>query len=78
MIGIALLAFIVVVGISRYVSLGSLLVVWCFPVYTLMMYTKEDTFVLLLVFSLIFTTLAYIKHAGNIKRLAQGTERKLF
>lgn len=78
MIGIALLAFIVVVGISRYVSLGSLLVVWCFPVYTLMMYPKEDTFVLLLVISLIFTTLAYIKHAGNIKRLAQGTERKLF
>ena len=78
MIGIALLAFIVVVGISRYVSLGSLLVVWCFPVYTLMMYTKEDTFVLLLVISLVFTTLAYIKHAGNIKRLAQGTERKLF
>lgn len=78
MIGIALLAFIVVVGISRYVSLGSLLVVWCFPVYTLMMYTKEDIFVLLLVLSLIFTALAYIKHAGNIKRLAQGTERKLF
>lgn len=78
MIGIALLAFIVVVGISRYVSLGSLLVVWCFPVYTLMMYTKEDIFLLLLVLSLIFTTLAYIKHAGNIKRLAQGTERKLF
>lgn len=78
MIGIALLAFIVVVGISRYVSLGSLLVVWCFPFYTLMMYTKEDTFVLLLVISLVFTTLAYIKHAGNIKRLAQGTERKLF
>lgn len=78
MIGTALLAFILLVGISRYVSLGSLLVVWCFPVYTLMMYTKEDIFVVLLVISLVFTTLAYIKHAGNIKRLAHGTERKLF
>ena len=31
----------------------------------------------LLALALTFTTLAYIKHAGNIKRLLNGTERKI-
>lgn len=78
MIGVGLAVFIAVVGISRYVSLGSLIVVWYFPIYTYIMYRGTDLFVLLLILSLIFTGLAYFKHAGNIKRLLNGTERKLF
>lgn len=77
MIGIGLALFIGVVAITRYVSLGSLIVVWYFPIYTILQYGNTKQFAIMLVVSLIFTLLAYIKHAGNIKRLLSGTERKL-
>ncbi|MCH5265659.1 MAG: glycerol-3-phosphate 1-O-acyltransferase PlsY [Lachnospiraceae bacterium] len=77
MIGIGLVVFILVVAVTRYVSLGSLIVVWFFPIYTIAHQRDSRYFPILLVVSLIFTALAYIKHAGNIKRLMNGTERKL-
>ena len=79
MIAVGLLVFIVVVAITRYVSLGSLIVVWYFPIYVILQfrYCRLPMFVGLLLLSLCFTALAYIKHAGNIKRLLDGTERKL-
>ncbi len=77
MIGVGLLIFIVVVAITRYVSLGSLIVVWFFPVYTVLEYRASGLFVYMMAVSVLFTALAYFKHAGNIKRLLNGTERKL-
>ena len=77
MIGVGLLIFIVVVAITRYVSLGSLIVVWFFPVYTILEYRASGLFVYMIAVSVLFTALAYFKHAGNIKRLLNGTERKL-
>lgn len=78
MVGIGLSLFIAIVALTRYVSLGSLVVVWFFPIYTSIMYRQTEMFIFLLILSLVFTALAYIKHAGNIKRLLNGTERKLF
>lgn len=78
MIFIGLAIFIVVVGITRYVSLGSLIVLWYFPIYVILKFRDSDFFIVMLVLGLIFVALAYIKHAGNIKRLLSGTERKLF
>ncbi len=78
MIGIGLALFIGIVAATRYVSLGSLAVVWYFPIYTCIMYRGTRQFIFLLILSLVFTALAYVKHAGNIKRLLNGTERKLF
>lgn len=77
MIAAGLLIFILVVAVTRYVSLGSLIVVWYFPVYTILQYRYWHGFAGLLVLSLVFTGLAYFKHAGNIKRLMEGTERKI-
>ena len=79
MIGVFLAVFIIVVGITRYVSLGSLIVVWYFPLYVILEYHGIETslFVIMLVIALIFTALAYFKHAGNIRRLMNHTERKL-
>lgn len=79
MIGIGLALFIIVVAITRYVSLGSLIVVWYFPVYVILQYggIGNPMFAGLLALALIFTLLAYVKHAGNIKRLINHTERKL-
>ena len=72
-------AVIVVVGITRYVSLGSLIVVWYFPLYVILEYHGIETslFVIMLLIALLFTALAYFKHAGNIRRLMNHTERKL-
>ena len=77
MIGIGLVLFILVVGVTRYVSLGSLIVVWYFPIYTVLERRDSRYFGILLAVSLLFTALAYIKHIGNIRRLLSGTERKL-
>lgn len=77
MIGIGLALFILVVALTRYVSLGSLIVVWYFPIYVMLQYRNSEMFIGLLVLALVFTLLAYVKHAGNIKRLLNGTERKL-
>lgn len=79
MIAIGLVVFIGVVAVTRYVSLGSLIVVWYFPIYVILryQYCKMPMFLGLLVLALSFTVLAYVKHAGNIKRLLNGTERKL-
>lgn len=77
MIGIFLPVFIAVVAITRYVSLGSLIVVWFFPIYAVLQYRESGAFAIILLVSLLFTALAYFKHAGNIKRLFAGTERKL-
>lgn len=77
MIGLFLLVFIAIVAITRYVSLGSLVVVWFFPIYSVIMYRDSFPFLFILVVSLLFTALAYWKHAGNVKRLLNGTERKI-
>ena len=79
MIAAGLAIFIVTVAITKYVSLGSLIVVWYFPIYVILRYRNYgwQMFTLLMVSSLCFTALAYIKHSGNIKRLLNGTERKL-
>lgn len=74
---IGLTIFVVVVAITRYVSLGSLIVVWYIPIFSIMHYRGEEFFPIILVISLIFTILAYIKHGANIKRLLNGTENKL-
>lgn len=77
MIGLGLLVFIMVVAVTRYVSLGSLIVIWYFLIYSVIEYRNWGGFPALLVLSVLFIGLAYFKHAGNIKRLMNGTERKL-
>lgn len=69
--------FVAVVAITRYVSFGSLIVVWYIPLFTLYKYLDHEYFWIMMVVSLLFTLLAYIKHAPNIKRLLNGTENKL-
>ncbi|MFA9463643.1 MAG: glycerol-3-phosphate 1-O-acyltransferase PlsY [Velocimicrobium sp.] len=74
---IGLIVFICVVGYTRYVSVGSLIVAWLLPINTVLFYRNEDDFTYMLVLCLIFTALAYWRHKENIKRLCSGTERKI-
>ncbi|MEE3392768.1 MAG: glycerol-3-phosphate 1-O-acyltransferase PlsY [Lachnospiraceae bacterium] len=76
---IGVLAFIVIVAITRYVSVGSLLVVaLLMPINTIVYYRDNPYFVHMLIISLIIMALDYIRHSANIKRLIAGKENKLF
>jgi len=73
-IPIAAPLFILVVAVTRYVSLGSLFVAVFFPVWIMIRHTG-DLHMLMLSFA--FMILAFFKHRGNIKRLMNGTENKI-
>jgi len=78
-LSIALLTFIVIVWISRYVSLGSLLAALVFiGVLVLQRFVMGDFIpnVLLIVSGLI-VLLIWIAHRENIKRLVSGSENKI-
>lgn len=73
-IPVGLPIFVAVVAITRYVSVGSLLVAILFPVWIAIRFPGE---IHMLVVTLIFMLLAFIKHRSNIKRLLSGTENKI-
>jgi len=68
----SLVLFVAVVALTRYVSLGSILAALLFPGYMLLL-RLPGTLVLL---SLPILAVILIRHAGNIRRLLSGTERK--
>lgn len=74
---ICLVIFIASVALTKYVSLGSLLVNLCFPIGIALYYHGRPEFLHMLILSLIFPALSIFKHRENIKRLLHGTERKL-
>lgn len=74
---VAAAIFLFIVLLTRYVSLGSLIVVWTLPAYILLVFKENPAFVHMLLLSLVFVVLAYVRHRENIKRLFHGTERKL-
>lgn len=70
----ALPIFILAVAITRYVSVGSLLVSIAFPLWVAIRNPGE---LHMLLIALIYTVLAFIKHSSNIKRLLTRTENKI-
>ena len=66
--------FVISVALTRYVSVGSLLLAVLFPAWVYIFYPKE---LHMLIVALIFMALAFIKHRSNIKRIINGTENKL-
>ncbi|MGI6045928.1 MAG: glycerol-3-phosphate 1-O-acyltransferase PlsY [Eggerthellaceae bacterium] len=66
--------FALAVVISKYVSLGSILAAIACPFISLVLFWGEP-------FAILFATLAAVTvlwaHRGNIKRLREGTERKI-
>ncbi|MDF2843884.1 MAG: hypothetical protein K0R00_2310 [Herbinix sp.] len=70
----ALPVFIAIVALTRYVSLGSLFVAVFLPVWIFIRYPGD---LHMLILSLAFMVVAFIKHTANIKRLLNGTENKI-
>ena len=71
--GILLLVFLVAVILTRYISLGSVLAAFSFPVSAFFFGLP----LIVNIFALLYATLLIAKHHGNIARLVKGQERKL-
>ena len=67
-----LLGFIIVVGFTKYISLGSILGIATGPIIMILKGNKAGFFATLFLF-----LLSVYGHRANIKRLLNGTERKL-
>lgn len=67
----------VVLMVSHYVSLASMVAGCCFPVFTLLS-PKVNESVPFVIFSFVITILLIFTHRKNISRLRAGTESKTF
>lgn len=82
--------FVTLVGITKMVSLGSVVMALTYPVFTYFFYAPtvsslvtpldvirpyEQYFVT--AFALVFSIIVFIKHRENIKRIFKGTENKI-
>ncbi|OPX44246.1 glycerol-3-phosphate acyltransferase [Ruminiclostridium hungatei] len=73
-LGLILLGiFAVIVAVTRYVSLGSIIASAAFPVGAAI----KGNGPVFIVFSAVLAILAVARHSGNIKRLLSGSEAKL-
>jgi glycerol-3-phosphate acyltransferase PlsY len=79
-LGAAMVVFAVAVGLTRYVSLGSMLGAVAFPVALCWLTSGEldrDARAALLVSSGLIAMLVLVRHRANLQRLLAGTENKL-
>lgn len=67
------LIFVIVIGISRYVSLGSICAAAMLPVLTLLVYYSG----IYTLMSLVIAVMVIFRHRTNIERLRNGTEKKI-
>ncbi|HGM3505502.1 TPA: glycerol-3-phosphate 1-O-acyltransferase PlsY [Clostridioides difficile] len=67
-----LAVFILVVAITKYVSLGSVVGIGCSPIFMIIVKNKAG-----LIVALFLTASVIYNHRANIKRLLNGTERKI-
>ncbi len=73
-IGLILLAiFLITVAITRWGSLGSIIMAALYPVLTYIFYKD----LILTVIAVVFAVIIIYKHKSNIKKIANGTENKL-
>lgn len=73
-IPVGLPIFVISIAITKYVSVGSLLVSLTFPIWVAV---KNQGEIHMLLVAFAYTISAFIKHSSNIKRLINGTENKI-
>lgn len=75
---ICMLLFGVVFGLTRYVSLGSILAAVAFPIIVLLqkVWLGDDVSYYLIGFSIVAAVLIVVTHLANIKRLLLGEENR--
>lgn len=81
---IALITFLLVVILTRYVSLGSMIIVTEFTVFLIVFgqmglyHMPQTALIEMYVVGALLTAMAIYRHRANIVRLAKGTENKIF
>lgn len=70
---ILLAVFIIVVVVTKYVSLGSLIMAVLYPIFIYIFYKS----IVLTVIALVFTIIVFIAHRENILKLVNHTESKI-
>ena len=76
-VGILVLVFILVVGISKYISLGSVVCAALLPILAYFMPVRDSaTRIPLVIISLVVGIFVIYKHKANIQRLMEGKENK--
>ena len=68
---------IVVVAITRYMSVASIITAIAFPVFTAIICRGHQSYGLFVLFSTMAAALALFQHRGNIQRLIRGEENRL-
>ena len=72
-----LLTEIVVVAVTRYMSIASLITAVMFPVFTAILCRGRENYGLFVLFSTMAGALAIFQHRSNIQRLIRGEENRL-
>ena len=81
---IALLTFFVIVAITRYVSLGSIIIVTEFAIFLMIFGQKgfygmaQPVLIEMYALGIFLAVMAIWRHRANIVRLLNGTENKIF
>jgi acyl phosphate:glycerol-3-phosphate acyltransferase len=73
---LALAAFVVVVALTRYVSLGSIVAAVSFPIFFCLISPAVRTNYVVLFSTVLASLLIIVRHRGNIRRLRAGTEHR--
>ena len=68
---------LVVVAITRYMSVASIITAIGFPVLTAILCRGHESYGLFVLFSIMAGALALFQHRGNIRRLLRGEENRL-
>lgn len=71
---ITVLSCLIVMALTRYVSLGSITGGVLYPLLIIVFHTNDITQI---IFSVVLGAMLVVKHSANIKRLLSGTESKL-
>ena len=72
-VGVGIIGFIIIVVLSRYVSLGSL-VGSCVATISTMVFNANPY---IIITNICFTVLIFLRHKENIERLIMGTEKRI-
>ncbi len=77
-LGIALLVFIIVVAVSRYVSLGSICAAFAFLIHSLwsLWHSGNTDYASLILISLVVLMIIFM-HRSNLQRLISGNEHRI-
>lgn len=71
----AIVIIVIIIAITRYVSLGSLIFALILPLFIWLLYDPLRLEILLA--SLVFTVFTFVRHKQNIVKLVRGQENKL-